>query len=106
MSRPITEITRDLAAIIAAKKIVAEAEEAAKAELREALPRGTAYAVDDNGDPLGTATVPKPSTPSPTAAIEDEARVLPWATELFGDGIATLLVETKEEQRGRGGIWA
>lgn len=84
-------IVTDLAAIAAVKKIVADAEAAKKAELQAELTRGTVYAYADEAKTtqLGYASVPKPTQPKPTVEIEDEARVLPWAIDMFGDSVAS-----------------
>lgn len=83
------EIVQDLAMIAAVKKIVADAETSLKEELQSELRRGTVYAYDDNGEQLGFASVPKPSQPKPQVEIADEARVLPWAVEMFGESAMT-----------------
>lgn len=87
----IESIVTDLAAIAAVKKIVGNAEDAKKAELQSELPRGTVYAYADEAKTvqLGYASVPKPTQPKPTVEIEDEARVLPWAIDMFGDSVAS-----------------
>ncbi|MGF7125049.1 hypothetical protein [Rhodococcus sp. BE178] len=87
----IESIVTDLAAIAAVKKIVADAEAAKKVELQAELTRGTvyAYADDDKSVQLGYASVPKPTQPKPTVEIEDEARVLPWALDMFGESVAS-----------------
>ncbi|MDF3309791.1 hypothetical protein P3H15_32755 [Rhodococcus sp. T2V] len=83
------EIVQDLAMVAAVKTIAGTAETELKKELQEELRRGTVYAYDDEGTQLGVATVPKPSQPKPAVAIDDEARVLPWAVEMFGESAMT-----------------
>lgn len=90
---PLREATLTLSVIAAVRAKLDRAEADAKAALKAHLPRGTVYVYDgageDDGHTLGVATVPKPSTPKPTVAVDDEARVLPWALDLFGDSAAT-----------------
>ena len=89
----VEQIVQDLAVLSALKKIIAEAETAAKTDLQKHLARGTVYAyagdTPTDDEQLGYATVPKPSQPKPVVDIEDEARVLPWAVDDFGDEVAT-----------------
>jgi len=75
---------RNLAAIAAAKKLLAEAEAREKAALTGQIARGTAYAYTASGAELGYATVPKPTKPKPVVTITDEAQVFPWLVETFG----------------------
>ncbi|EOM77663.1 hypothetical protein DW322_08690 [Rhodococcus rhodnii] len=96
----IEQIVKELAAITAAEKLVAAAKTAKKDELQAQLTRGTAYAYAAVGGEqveLGYATVPKPSVPKPRVEIVDEARVLPWAVDAFGDSVLT----TRLSEQGR-----
>ncbi len=80
----IDTVVRDLAAIAAAEKLLAEAKANAKARLSERLARGTVYAYTADRQELGYATVPKPTQPKPVMTITDEAQVFPWLIETFG----------------------
>ncbi len=86
-------VVTTLALVAALKNKLAEVEKTAKVELAAHLTRGTVYAFDglDNTDEhqLGYASVPKPTQPKPVVEIDDEARVLPWAVDEFGDSAAT-----------------
>lgn len=84
------QTVKNLAAIAAAKKIIADAEKSEKANLARELVRGTAYAVDSQGVSLGYAVVPKQSAPKPNVSIDDEAVVLPWVLDLFGDSAMSM----------------
>ena len=90
---------RNLAAIAAAKKLLAEAENREKAALSSMVVRGTNYAYTDTGDELGYATVPKPAKPKPTIVITDEAQMFAWMTELFGDEVVETTVQLTEQGR-------
>ncbi|MFD7046109.1 hypothetical protein, partial [Rhodococcus jostii] len=88
-------IVRDLAKITAAEQILSAAKATLKDRLQKELRQGTVYAFDYSGegmDPiqLGYATIPKPSQPSPQVEIDDEARVLVWAVEMFGESAMTV----------------
>ncbi|NCL73726.1 hypothetical protein [Rhodococcus sp. YH1] len=86
-------IVTKLALVAALKNKLADVEKTAKAELAANLTRGTVYAFDGIDDTdthqLGYASVPKPTQPKPVVEIDDEARVLPWAIDEFGDSAAT-----------------
>ncbi|MFC9768919.1 hypothetical protein [Rhodococcus jostii] len=88
-------IVRDLAKCAAAEQILTAAKATLKARLQQELRQGTVYAFDYPGegmDPiqLGYATIPKPSHPKPQVEIDDEARVLVWAVEMFGESAMTV----------------
>lgn len=82
-------VTR-LATLAAIKKLLVEAEGAQKSFLAAELTRGTVYAFDGDENQLGYATVPKPTQPKPVVTIDDEAAVLPWAVEMFGDSAMSM----------------
>lgn len=75
---------RNLAAIAAAKKLLADAEAREKAALKKELKRATVYAFTASGDELGRATVSKPRQSKPSVVITDEAQMFPWLVEEFG----------------------
>ncbi|MFC9769186.1 hypothetical protein [Rhodococcus jostii] len=83
-------IVRDLAKITAAEQILSAAKATLKARLQKELRQGTVYAFDDQDTQLGYATVPKPAQPRPQVDIDDEARVLVWAVEMFGESAMTV----------------
>ncbi|OOL30443.1 hypothetical protein GQ85_19860 [Rhodococcus rhodochrous] len=90
---PLREANLTLAVIAAVRAKLDRAEADAKAALKAHLPRGTAYVYDglgeDDAHQLGVATVPKPTAAKPKVVVDDEARVLPWAIDTFGDSAAT-----------------
>ncbi|MCB8909019.1 hypothetical protein KUG88_02565 [Rhodococcus rhodochrous] len=90
---------RNLAAIAAAKKLLAEAEAREKAALSSLVVRGTNYAYTDTGEELGYATVPKPSKPKPTIVITDEAQAYALAVDLFGEDVIEQRIELTEQGR-------
>lgn len=90
---------RNLAAIAAAKKLLAEAEAREKAALAGQITRGTAYAYTAAGVELGYATVPKPTQPKPVVTITDEAQVFPWLVETFGPDVIEERVVLTEQGR-------
>lgn len=94
MSTDLQHATLTLAVVAAMKKRLARVEAEAKAALKDNLKRGTAYVYDgdteDDDHQLGYAVVPKPPAPKPSVTVDDEARVLPWALDLFGDSAATI----------------
>lgn len=90
---------RNLAAIAAAKELLAEAEAREKAALAGQITRGTAYAYTAAGVELGYATVPKPTQPKPVVTITDEAQVFPWLVETFGPGVIEERVVLTEQGR-------
>lgn len=94
---------RNLAAIAAAKKLLAEAEAVAKAELSAALKRGTVYAHTAAGEELGYATVPKPSKPKPSIEVVNEAELFAWMVDQFGDEVIETKVRLTEQ--GLRSLW-
>lgn len=90
---------RNLAAIAAAKKLLAEAEAHEKAALAGQITRGTAYAYTASGEELGYATVPKPTQPKPVVTITDEAQVFPWLVETFGPEVIEQRVVLTDQGR-------
>ncbi|WP_432679396.1 hypothetical protein ACRAJ3_11585 [Rhodococcus pyridinivorans] len=95
----ISSAVRNLAAIAAAKQLLAKAEAAAKAELSAELKRGTVYAHTAGGEELGYATVPKPSKPKPSIVITDEAQAYALAVDLFGEDVVEQRIELTEQGR-------
>lgn len=94
----VEQIVKDLAAITAAKKILADAEKERKAALQEQLSRGTVYAFTGDQE-LGYASVPKPSQPKAVVEIVDESEALAWMVEEFGDGAVETVVRLTEQGR-------
>lgn len=94
----IEQIVKDLAAIAAVKKLVADAEKTAKSALQEQLQRGTVYAFVD-GHELGCANVPKPSQPRPVVQVVDESLAFCWMVEEFGEGSVETVVRLTEQGR-------
>ncbi|MDV2477228.1 hypothetical protein F8M49_21150 [Rhodococcus zopfii] len=90
---------RNLAAIAAAKKLLAEAEAREKSALAGQIARGTAYAYTASGEELGYATVPKPTQPKPVVTITDEAQVFPWLVDAFGPEVIEQRVMLTEQGR-------
>lgn len=95
----IDAVVRDLAAIAAAEKLLAEAKANAKARLSEHLARGTVYAYTADRQELGYATVPKPSKPKPNIVVTDEAQVFPWLIDQFGPEVIETTVRLTEQGR-------
>ena len=94
----IEQIVKDLAAIAAVKKLVADAEKTAKSALQDQLQRGTVYAFVD-GNELGCANVPKPSQPKPVVQVVDEALAFGWMVDEFGEGSVETVVRLTEQGR-------
>lgn len=94
----IEQIVKDLAAIAAVKKLVADAEKTAKSALQDQLQRGTVYAFVD-GQELGCANVPKPSQPRPVVQVVDESLAFCWMVEEFGEGSVETVVRLTEQGR-------
>lgn len=88
---------RNLAAIAAAKQLLAKAEAAAKAELSAALKRGTVYAHTAGGEELGYATVPKPTKPKPSIDVVNEEELFAWMVDQFGDEVIETKVRLTEQ---------
>lgn len=93
----VEQIVRDLAAIAAAKKLLADAEKSAKDALQAQLQRGTVYAFTGDEQELGYASVPKPSQPKPQVTIVDEAQAFAWMVEEFGDDVIETKVQLTEQ---------
>ncbi|AOD23836.1 hypothetical protein IM25_21485 [Rhodococcus sp. p52] len=93
----ISSAVRNLAAIAAAKQLLAKAEAAAKAELSAELKRGTVYAHTAAGEELGYATVPKPSKPKPSIEVVNEAELFAWMVDQFGDEVIETKVQLTEQ---------
>lgn len=97
-------VVQDLALITATEQKLAAVKAERKATLAQELSRGTVYAYDglgtDEENQLGYATVPKPTQPKPVVSIDDEAVVIPWALEQFGDGVIT----TRLTEQGRSSV--
>lgn len=94
----VEQIVKDLAAITAVKKILADAEKERKAALQEQLQRGTVYAFTGEQE-LGYASVPKPSQPKPVVSVEDESQMLAWMVDEFGDSAVETVVRLTEQGR-------
>jgi len=106
----VEQLVRDLAAIAAVEKLLAEAKKSTKAALQEQLQRGTVYAYSGD-DELGYASVPKPSQPKPVIEIVDEAEAFAWMVDEFGEGSVETKVQLTEQGRksleayaGAGGV--
>lgn len=94
----VEQIVKNLATITAVEKILTDAKKAAKDALQAQLSRGTVYAYSGD-DELGYASVPKPSQPKPQVVVEDEAQMLAWMVDEFGDGIIETRVQLTEQGR-------
>lgn len=90
---------RNLAAIAAAKKLLAEAESREKDALKAQLKRGNAYAYTSSGEELGRADVKRPTKRKPIITITDEAQVFVWMTEEFGPECIEQRVQLTEQGR-------
>ncbi|MGX6513287.1 hypothetical protein [Rhodococcus sp. SJ-2] len=90
---------RNLAAIAAAKKLLAEAEAREKAALKTELKRATVYAFTASGEELGRATVSKPRQAKPSIVITDEAQMFPWLVEEFGPEVIEQRVVLTDQGR-------
>jgi hypothetical protein len=95
----ISTTVRNLAAIAAAKKLLADAEAREKAALSSLVIRGTNYAYTADRQELGYATVPKPSRGKPHVVVTDEAQMLAWMVDEFGEDIVETKVQLTEQGR-------
>lgn len=77
---------RNLAAIAAAKKLIAEAEAREKAAFEKLVGVGRVNAYTDKREKLGYVVTPE-SKPKPVVTITDEAQVFPWLVEEFGPDV-------------------
>lgn len=94
----VEQIVRDLAAIAAVEKILNAAKKDRKDALQAQLSRGTVYAYAGE-DELGYASVPKPVQPKAVVTVVDEAQMLAWMVEEFGDSAIETVVRLTEQGR-------
>ncbi|MGX7727564.1 hypothetical protein [Rhodococcus sp. 5G237] len=94
----VEQIVRDLAAITAMEKLLADAKRTAKDALQSQLSRGTVYAFTGDQE-LGYASIPKPSQPKPQIQIVDEAETFAWMVDEFGEDVIETRVQLTEQGR-------
>lgn len=94
----VEQIVKDLAAITAMEKLLADAKRTAKDALQAQLSRGTVYAFTGDQE-LGYASIPKPSQPKPVIQIVDEAEAFAWMVDEFGEDVIETRVQLTEQGR-------
>lgn len=107
MSNEIEQSVQRLAYIAALKKHLNTLESQERSVLLDAKKRRSEYPTDDYGNEIASVVVKYvDSEPKPGVSIDDEAQVLPWLLDVYGEKEFNALISTGLTAAGRAEVTA